>query len=468
MRLNSLASAISRGVWLMEPRTAHGYLPMAQKFLAREGVTGMDEAIQLPQTVSARSWFDAPETGSPFSNAQPNSVAIIPICGAIMKEDYCGSPGTDTLSGWIKEACSNSNIKAVVLKINSGGGSVAGTGEFADTIKAASIPVLAYCDGLMASAAYWIGSACCEIYASHQTVEIGSIGTMVSFMDDTAYLNKEGIAEHVINADTSPDKNQDYFEAIKGNYSRIKVNILNPTNDIFMQAVKTNRDGKLKLTQYTAEGISQTEPLTGKVYLAQSAIENGLIDGVSTLDAVVEKALELSQKTSKNSQMNTKSKERVAGNTSVIDKLMNFLGGLKSEELSAAKADDMGDGDEEEKEPDAEDVSKPADEQDEEEKEAAGTSAEVEGLKAQIVALEAKVAEQSGLLAEAKTALEASNEQLKLNKQEVGNTIKSTFVPENSQRTNKAKAEAAVPAFLQPAAGSLAEQAAKAAVRNAK
>lgn len=466
MRLNSLASAISRGVWLMEPRTAHGYLPMAMKFLSREAVSGMDEAMQRPFMASAGSWVDAPETGSPFSNAQPNSVAIIPICGAIMKEDYCGSPGTDTLSGWIKEACSNSNIKAVVLKINSGGGSVAGTGEFADVIKAASIPVLAYCDGLMASAAYWIGSACKEIYASHQTVEIGSIGTMVSFMDDTEAMTKYGYAEHVINADTSPDKNQDYFEAIKGNYSRIKVNILNPTNDIFMGAVKANRAGKLTLKDVEVNGVQCQEPMTGMVYLAQTAIDNGLIDGVATLDAVVEKALELSQKTSKNSPMNTKSKERVAGNKSVLDKLMSFVSGLKAEEVEGAKADDLTDT-EEEPEAKTEDVSKPADEQDDD-KEDDGKAAEIEGLKAEVEKLKATIASQNTLLAEAQTALTASNEQLEQNKKEVGATIVSQFKPENSQRSSKAVTEAAVPEFLKPKEGSLAAQAVKASLQNAK
>jgi protease-4 len=155
--------------------------------------------------------------------------------------------------------------------------------------------VVAFTDGIMASAAYWIGCSASKIYASHKTVEVGSIGTAISFFDDSAWMEKQGFKDVYINADTSPDKNQDYFKALGGDTSAIKLNILNPTNDIFMNAVKENRGDKLKLTNIKIDGVTYQEPLTGKMYLAESAIENGLIDEIGTLQDAINAAIELSK-----------------------------------------------------------------------------------------------------------------------------------------------------------------------------
>ncbi|WP_342644618.1 S49 family peptidase [Mucilaginibacter sp. CSA2-8R] len=477
MKLNKLASAISRGVWLMEPRTAHGLVPLALRFLHQEGGPAPAPPLEMPVAHHNGQITETTIEDNIWSGVQPGSVAVIPVSGALMKDDYCGSPGTDTLSAWVKQAGQSGRVEAIVLKINSGGGSVAGTGEFAEVIKQSSIPVLAYCDGLMASAAYWIGSACSEIYASHQTVEVGSIGTMISFMDDSEALQKQGYKEHVINADTSPDKNQDYFAALAGSYSRIKVNILNPTNDIFMNAVKANRAGKLKLTNVKTDGVLCQEPLTGKVYLAQTAIGNGLIDGIATLDAVIDRALQLAQSPNQNNNnMNVKSKERAAGNQSVLDKLVRFVSGLKAEESGKPAPGEKPEDEDEETDPRKKlkpTKSKPAPEDVEEEEDDTEPTEddlqdENEALKQEIERLKTLIGKQSELLTEASTALEASNRQLRKNKEELSNDIRSSFVPENSRRSNKATVEAAIPGFLQPTQGSLAANAVKAAVAGLK
>ncbi len=294
MKLNKLASAISRGLWLIEPRTAIGLMPMAARFLNGEKISAfIDNEPEMPSMYVGGNYVNA-DDDSFFQNVQENSVLIIPICGTIMKDDYCGEPGTDTLSEWFKCALDSPNIVGIVLKINSGGGSVEGTGEFADLIKASSKPVVAYTDGIMASAAYWLGCSADEIFASHKTVEIGSIGTAISFYDNRKAMESYGYKQIYINADTSPDKNQDYFKALDGDFSGIKLNILNPTNDIFMQAVQDNRDGKLKKVKTVVDGTTYFEPLTGKMYLAETAIEEyGLIDKIGSLQDAVDRVLEL-------------------------------------------------------------------------------------------------------------------------------------------------------------------------------
>jgi protease-4 len=293
MKINKLASAISRGKWLIEPSMASGLLPLAVKFLNGESMEFFEgNEAELPSMYAAGNYVSASDDAF-YENAQSNSVLIIPINGAIMKDDFCWEPGTDTMSEWLRCAMDNPNIVGVVLKINSGGGTVEGTGEFADLIKSATKPVIAYTDGCMASAAYWIGCSAKEVFASHKTVEIGSIGTAIDMYDNREALAKMGYKRVYTNADSSPDKNMDYFNALDGDPTGLKVSVLNPTNDIFMGAVKENRDGKLKIITKATEGKTINEPLTGKMYLAETAIEIGLIDKIGTLQDAVDRAMEL-------------------------------------------------------------------------------------------------------------------------------------------------------------------------------
>jgi ClpP class serine protease len=304
MNINKLASAISRGKWLIEPRTYAIERVRAAKFLSRDTTASVDvieeqeiEPAYIIRTDNYSKILVDNWSGEIIGLATSGNVCVIPICGTIMKCDWCGSPGTDTLSSWLKSAVESPQIDAIILLINSGGGSVEGTGEFADLVKSLSEQktIVTFCEGLIASAAYWIGCSTPEVWVSHKTAEIGSIGTAVCFMDDSEYMKEMGFTDVYINADSSPDKNQDVIKAIAGDTTSLKENIINPTNEIFMAAVKANRGDKLKLITQETEGKTINEPLTGKVYLAETAIENGLIDGICTLEQCISHALELSE-----------------------------------------------------------------------------------------------------------------------------------------------------------------------------
>lgn len=116
-------------------------------------------------------------------------VAVIPMHGTVAKKFY----GLEAISGgettieWqnrIQEALNDDRINAIVLDIDSPGGTVDGTKELADFIYNAREvkPIIAYANGLMASAAYWIGSAASKIVA-FDTTQVGSIGVIVSHRD---------------------------------------------------------------------------------------------------------------------------------------------------------------------------------------------------------------------------------------------------------------------------------------------
>lgn len=249
----------------------------------------LDEKVLL---ISAnRSAYQAKDLS--FSNANAGSVAVISITGPMMKEDNCGDPGTKTYQKLLQSAYANPNIAAVVLEMDTPGGTVAGTQSLANVVASAPKPVVTLADDMMASAGYWVGMSSSYVMASSNTTLVGSIGTMSSFTDFRPVWEKMGVKFHDITADASQDKNASFAEARQSNYARYRNEILNPLNDQFLAAVKARRGDKLKL--------DRENTLSGKIYTGPDAVKHGLIDSIGDMNTAIEKAFELSE--SKPSQL---------------------------------------------------------------------------------------------------------------------------------------------------------------------
>lgn len=300
MVVTALSLALTQNVWAIDHDFAMAHMPMANNYLEGKYETSASDRIEkinrlkcqaFAMSSKAKSVTKADDTYESatelFDKAEPGSIAIIPIQGAIMKQDYCGWAGTETLGAWTMQADNHPNIAGIIHLIDSPGGTVDGTFEFSDLTKATQKPLLAFSNGLMASAAMAIGSAANERWAVHGTTRIGSIGTMISLRDYSAMYEKYGVKDHNIMADSSPDKNKTYFEAIKGKYQPIKDEMLNPLNEIFLSYIRNNLSD-LKEGEPVGEGLPG-EPLTGKVYLAETAKAFGLIGQIGTLQQAVER-----------------------------------------------------------------------------------------------------------------------------------------------------------------------------------
>jgi signal peptide peptidase SppA len=145
------------------------------------------------------------QTGKPLDNKKEryqivNDTAIIPIQGVIAKKmnlftQISGGASTHLVGRDIKEALADDSIKSILLDIDSPGGTVDGTQELGDIVFAGrdKKPIIAYSDGMIASAAYWIGSAADKIYISGDTIDIGSIGVVASHVDYSEWEKKVGI-----------------------------------------------------------------------------------------------------------------------------------------------------------------------------------------------------------------------------------------------------------------------------------
>ena len=101
----------------------------------------------------------------------------------------------------VNEAAERDDVDAILLDIDSPGGTVNGTPELAQAVADASRGkyVYAYSGGQMCSAAYWIASQCDAIYAS-PSARIGSIGVILPYVDDTEALKNDGLKVEVFSA----------------------------------------------------------------------------------------------------------------------------------------------------------------------------------------------------------------------------------------------------------------------------
>lgn len=284
--------------WLIQPQAGVRLLDLWEKSIA--GEIKWDERNVRSDSYHAKKFFEgnsvvfAPDNSydaKDFKGFAGATTAIIPVCGPIMKHDFCGSYGTASLGRMVREASATESIETIILLIDSPGGSVDGTEAFANIIKASSKKTIALCENLMASAGYWIGSSCNEMYASSNTDIIGCIGTMVSWMDSSKAAEKAGYVLREYYATDSKDKNRAFIDANAGDGKKLVSELLDPLNDVFLTHVREMRGSRL-----------DESALTGKDYVAKNAQEVGLIDGVKTLEQVIN---EQSKTQSRNMSQNT-------------------------------------------------------------------------------------------------------------------------------------------------------------------
>ena len=222
-------------------------------------------------------------------------ISIISIKQPILKySDYwMGWLGSKSFISILKNLENRSDVLGVVLDIDSGGGQSYGTPEFYDVIRNFSKPIVAYTDGYMCSAAYYIGNACSYIVANQRADAIGSIGAYTHFVDFSGLLEKYGAKAHTIYATKSTEKNLEVREALDNNYKPYIQNILDPMVETFHADMKSARPGL------------DANVFKGGVWGAEKAKTLGLIDEIGTIETAIMKVAELSKSNNnfKNSDM---------------------------------------------------------------------------------------------------------------------------------------------------------------------
>jgi protease-4 len=299
MRTNHLLSVILSGPFMMQHQAVLGYLPQVARLMRGEGAqleVPLAKRRVRPTMVAELSQPGAVTVAGRkkvkgYDEAPEGSVAVHTLKGVMMKDDQDGLcehvPGTASLGRSMQAADAHENVVAHVVCIDSGGGSVDGTAELSAITKGLTKPIVAYSDGIIASAAYWYASACSRIVLNNSTCAVGSIGVMCSVADYKPMLEALGVKFHDLRADDSDEKNEDFRQLLEGNYKPYIANVLNPLRDMFAATVKTNRPQLA-----TKEGEKK---LHGGMYFADGAVADGLVDEIGSFSRAVELALELAE-----------------------------------------------------------------------------------------------------------------------------------------------------------------------------
>ena len=156
-------------------------------------------AAQNERRARARVEIEAALTAAGRS---PTSVAVIPLVGSLWSR---GAWGMEGFRANLAQAVNDPECGAIVLDVDSPGGSYAGTPETANAVRDANAvkPVTAFVNSLAASAAYFIASQAGSVVMT-PSAEVGSIGCVLVHMDLSKMLDEAGITPTIIRS--SPHK----------------------------------------------------------------------------------------------------------------------------------------------------------------------------------------------------------------------------------------------------------------------
>ncbi|HJT34863.1 MAG TPA: S49 family peptidase, partial [Pirellulales bacterium] len=224
----------------------------------------------------------------------PSGIAIMRLQGVISQRmnlfmRISGGTSTELFGHAFDQVMADPEIKAVVLDTNSPGGSTGGVPELADKIYSARgrKPIIAVGNTLMASAAYWIGSAADQVIAS-PSAPIGSIGVLMVHSERSKQDAKLGLTRTVIRAGRFKALGND-AEPLNAETQGKLQEFVDSMYALFVEAVARNR--KVSTAAVTG-GMGQ-----GDLALGRDAVSAGLADDVDTLEGVIAK-LESRLKTS--------------------------------------------------------------------------------------------------------------------------------------------------------------------------
>lgn len=292
---------------------ADGFVPSAEEIRARLELHRVDDSavnrtvptgvIEVTRELSAEAkdelrvaWAAAnvgprastvieiePHAG-PAQQRVTGSVAVMPVLGILTQRGgitETSEPLTSTarLGAQFRQLVADETVGAIVLDVDSPGGSVFGVQELADEIFKArgSKPIVAVANSLAASAAYWIGSSADELVVTPSGM-VGSIGVIAAHDDLSAMMERIGVKTTLITAGKFKGEGHPTQPLTEEARAALQ-DLIDGYYDSFVGAVARNRGVKVAEVR---GGFAE-----GRVVGAKDAVSLGMADRVATLDQVV-------------------------------------------------------------------------------------------------------------------------------------------------------------------------------------
>lgn len=233
-------------------------------------------------------------TGYPANKAKRdfalvNNVAVIPCEGVIGRkfDNVLYSSGVTSIDIWqrmLNSAMDDDEVDCALLVFDSPGGAVTGVPEAAAAVAAASKPVIAYADGQMNSAAYYIASQAAQIYAM-PSASVGSIGVYLQLLDVSRAAEMEGIKVEMFKSGKHKGMGVAGTSLTDEQRTMLQTRV-DQLGAQFRQAVISGRQREIA-----------SDVMQGQTFAADDAVKNGLIDAVADFERALADASFIGKKT---------------------------------------------------------------------------------------------------------------------------------------------------------------------------
>ena len=255
------------------------YAALSQAMVAKVGAgeddrPGSYNQIELPKYLAATKSL-LPRGG--------DAVGVVYVTGNIVDGDAgAGTAGGDTIAKLIEEALGDKSIKALVVRVDSGGGSVLASERIRQALaqaKAKGLPIVASMGPVTASGGYWVSTAADMIFAQPSTIT-GSIGVFAIIPSFEGTLKRLHLGADGVKS-TPYSGSPDVLTGLDGNARALLQASVEDIYRRFTGLVATARH----LTPARVDQIGQ-----GRVWAGSTALQLGLVDKMGGLDAALAEA----------------------------------------------------------------------------------------------------------------------------------------------------------------------------------
>ena len=234
----------------------------------------------------------AARLGRPLDNQRADlpvhdGVAVVTLEGVLCKRSnlltqVSGATSTQIAGDQFARAMADPTVSAIVLAIDSPGGTVDGTQQLAEQVYAARghKPVTALIDGIGASAAFWIASAAQEVFITGDTAQVGSIGVISSHVDQSGAEAQRGVK---------------VSEVVAGRYKNV-ASAHAPLTDDGRAVLQAQVDqiystflGDVARNRGVSIDTAHKNMGDGRLFIGRDAIAAGLVDGVTSFSDVLKR-----------------------------------------------------------------------------------------------------------------------------------------------------------------------------------
>lgn len=304
--MNGLFEILSNKEWMIQQEFLHSILPTLQYNITNHASLGIDREKKSPMAIGQQGQdfireyqvtedgnvlpaYDGWGEGDVLGKMKEPFVNVMPVDGPITRNGGACSYGSRDIRDWMMKAADNKFCQGHVLHINTPGGSAWAKNDFQqgiDYAHARGQRVIAFIDGLCASAGMYLASLCDEVYVMNPKDQLGCVGVMAAF-----FTMKNG------------DKDLSTGETYREYYATKSIN-----KNKEMRDIAENDDAKLLIeeldnleTEFRADmkaafPNAKDEHLDGKVFDAKDVM-GILCDGEMMLGDVISRVFNLANGT---------------------------------------------------------------------------------------------------------------------------------------------------------------------------